>query len=184
MSIEEREEQTFGELYLIEIALDDDVAIPQLPFSNRVINGLMRNHITSVKALLSTRVNALEEIKQLGKKSIDEIHLFLKNYAHTDTNCRRVEETINGIPRNPIVMQYREKILLGQDEFLCELSEADKADVCRYLEARAIIGDDIATKCIKEPDEAIEIFKVINEIRYVLEKQVEIDKKIKELFVW
>lgn len=183
MNIEERGEQTFGELYHIFVALENDIPIPQLPLSNRVINGLMRQHINTLVALLNTKTNALDEIKQFGKKSIDEIHLFLNSYSQSDSNSGNYKKTKENQSINPIARQHIEEIFSGKMDFVAELSDEEKDNLQIYIDALGTLGQELAEKCFREPQEVVDLVHIIYELEYKLSEQVEKDKKIKDCFV-
>lgn len=65
-----------------EVASDLDIPISELKLSTRVSNALTGKNINTLKDLLNTPREKLEELKNLGKKSIEEIEEVLKKRGY------------------------------------------------------------------------------------------------------
>ena len=91
--MEDYAEKLLIELYPIELSNDNDIYVPNLPLSNRVINCLMRSGITSLHKLLHIRVRDLDTMKNLGSKSAKEVHDFLKDFSNSNLEVRRLNNT-------------------------------------------------------------------------------------------
>ena len=59
MNNDENKELKFSDIYPIVVSEAQDVAVMDLPFSVRLKNVLMRNHVTTLSAILNLNISEL-----------------------------------------------------------------------------------------------------------------------------
>jgi DNA-directed RNA polymerase alpha subunit len=79
MHNEENKDLIFSDIYPIVVSADNDVPVMDLPFSVRLKNVLMRNHVTTLSAILATNVAEFEGFRNLGTKSVKELNDYLNS---------------------------------------------------------------------------------------------------------
>jgi DNA-directed RNA polymerase alpha subunit len=79
MHNEENKDLIFSDIYPIVVSADNDVSVMDLPFSVRLKNVLMRNHVATLSAILATNVAEFEGFRNLGTKSVKELNDYLNS---------------------------------------------------------------------------------------------------------
>ena len=79
MHNEENKDLIFSDIYPIVVSADSDVAVMDLPFSVRLKNVLMRNHVTALSAILAMNVSEFEGFRNLGAKTVKELNDYLNS---------------------------------------------------------------------------------------------------------
>lgn len=182
-NIDNYEDKTLGELYNIETTqAEDNTQITQLPLPNRVINGLMRNHIFTMSDLLKTRNIDLVGIRQLGQKSIEDIHQYLKEYCDSSSQCISANTNYAKAHASKAVKSYMEDIFAGKLGFTAYLNEKDKNTVSRLVESIDILGVELAETCYKEPNNVIELIRSLYEYCHDVENELKKSAEITTLF--
>jgi len=75
-----------------EVASDLDIPISELKLSTRVSNALTGKNINTLKDLLNTPREKLEELKNLGKKSIEEVEKVLEKRGYRLLTIKELAE--------------------------------------------------------------------------------------------
>ena len=150
--VPESEGLTLGEKYGMNPAFYTDVDVLSVPFSVRVSNVLMRNQITTIALLLEKTEEQLFELRNFGKICLDDIAIRLL----------ALREERRPVTRRFTQEEYR---LMADGDFTFlvgeELSDSDNEFVARCIEAQAVLGEELASACLDEPEKIIPILDVI-----------------------
>lgn len=156
-------DRTFEEFYNMVVVEENDIDIPKLPLSNRVINALMRNGITTLISLVKLRIVDFEEIRNLGKSSIDEVHAFVNKIAEEGVLGRKQTGSGMQISISPVVYNNIENIIAGNLDFAEELGEDEQKQVAIFTEAVEVLGSELAMICYKEPNNILNLVASLRE---------------------
>ena len=106
-------EKTFEEFYCFEIPKENDVDISAFSLSNRVVHALVKNEIFTLVSLVKLRIKDFEQIRNLGKSSIEEVHTFVGSIAKDGVLCRKRENAEAKLTVSCAVYANLENILSG-----------------------------------------------------------------------
>lgn len=173
MQNEENKDLIFSDIYPIVVTHDNDVSVMDLPFSVRLKNALMRSNITTLSAILATKISDFEEIRNLGAKSVKELLDFLEKGLSGD-------EKKSNAPKPRIVIDYIEEILTLDENLKNNLTDEDRKHTKPYYDAVEILGTEFAMFCYKNPQSIIPMVQSLSEFVYVSEREIDIEKRIKE----
>lgn len=130
-----------------------DIPVTTLPLSARVINLCMRNKLRTIDVLLNTSIETLANIKGFGKNCIVE----LDNYFST-IGEKAIIRYVNGQEENQLLVSllknHCEDIMSGDYSFVDydNLSENGKQIIDKYKEAAEILGLELVSECLKNPN--------------------------------
>ena len=181
-SIEIYGDRTFQEFYDIVVVDGNDFDIPKLPLSNRVINALMRNGVTTLVALVKMRIVDFEGMHYLGKSSIDEVHAFVSKVAEEGMLGQTQTGSGAQLSISPIVYNNIENIINGNLDFADELGEDEKKQVAIFTEALDVIGSELAMTCYKEPNNVLNLVASLREFCDDVDAENEKKQKVNTLF--
>ena len=147
-------ELTLGENYGMRPEDYMDVEVLSVPFSVRVSNVLMRNQITTIAMLLEKTEEQLFKMRNFGKICLDDIAVRLLSLREE----RR--------PATRTFAQEEYRLMAGGDfTFLVgeELSDPDNEFVAQCIEAQEVLGKELASACLDEPEKIIPILGMVRE---------------------
>ena len=142
MHNEDNEHFKFKDIYPIVVTQDNDDSVMNLPFSVRLKNALMRSNITTLSAILATKISDFEEIRNLGAKSKRELLDFLEKGLSCDAKQ-------SNAPTPRIVIDYIEEILTLDENLKNNLTDEDRKHTKPYYDAVEILGTEFAMFCYK-----------------------------------
>ena len=175
--MEDYAEKLLIELYPIELSNDNDIYVPNLPLSNRVINCLMRSGITSLHKLLHIRVRDLDTMKNLGSKSAKEVHDFLKDFSNSNLEVRR----LNNTQFCDFVKANINNIISLDETFINSLDEETRKLIEPYYETVDCIGEELSKYCFENPMYMVSIIKAFNLFSYNIESYTKRKEAIESL---
>ena len=174
---EENKDLKFSDIYPIVVSEAQDVSVMDLPFSVRLTNVLMRNHVTTLSAILDLNISEFEGFRNLGAKTIKELNDYLNSLIEEGLTVKKETEYKN---TSLIVAQNIEALLSGDKSFLNNAAEDERKSTEAYIEAYDTIGADLAELCYREPMSALPIVQSLYDFIKKTEQEIEVEKRIKE----
>ena len=149
MHYEENKDLIFSDIYPIVAPLDSDISVMDLPFSVRLKNVLMRNHITTLSAILATNVAEFEGFRNLGAKTVKELNDYLGSLTEEGFSFKSGEK-INSVT-STIVARNIEAFLNGDRSFMDDITEDERKTTEPYIESFDTLGAELAELCYRDP---------------------------------
>ncbi len=138
----------FGELYNINIEEYENIDIDSILFSVRVNNRLHQGGIETVGALLKCTHQRLAELNGFGAGCFKEIYGYLKSLKEQKQNEELIQKgKMDLLPES--FKDNRDRISRGDFSFVTEEPENI---VQKYKEAQGVLGNELAEKCIDNPE--------------------------------
>lgn len=165
---------TYSQKFNIDAEEYVDVSIKTLPFSNRVINSLMRNKIYTFDMLLNLSPETLMQIKGFGKGCIDEINHYFSTLSDNNISTKD-NSSLSDI--HSLIKMHKDEIINGDfSAFVYEdLTEDEITYLERYKDAFETLGKDMVFDCVENPKK---IFPII----YMLSNYQEQMKRLNEMW--
>lgn len=141
------EKTTYAETYNIAPAAYEEVKITDVGFSARVQNCLLRYKINTVAGLLLLKPTDFDDMRNFGKKCIDEVEIFIKKISVTGCpihdNAKNRSETSISSAVLGILQENKNSIIHGDFSRIdCfELSPEEKEQVDKIRDAVEIIDN-------------------------------------------
>lgn len=178
MHNEENKDLIFSDIYPIVVSADNDVLVMDLPFSVRLKNVLMRNHVTTLSAILATNVAEFEGFRNLGTKTVKELTDYLDSLMEEGSATKK--ETRGKIVKSLIIAKNIEAFLNGDRSFLGDITDDGRKTVEPYIEAYDTIGTELAELCYRDPLAVLPMVESLYDFIEKTEQEIEIEKRIKE----
>ena len=144
-----------ADIFNIDIALFNDVKIESLLLCNRSFNQLKRAGFDTVADILKISEYDLMSIKNIGKKTVDDIVEKLKNfisnqdYFNVNTDLQSVNNQENGF--EDIGFRVVEALLYEDKRFLENSSEKQSEIFEKVKLAIETVGKDICIEAYEKP---------------------------------
>lgn len=168
---------TFAEKYNIPSEDYSDIPVTTLPLSTRVINVCMRNKIQTVEALLNVNFDILMNLKGFGKNCVVELDNYFLSigdrplFAYANGNAEK--QVLISLLKN-----HRDDIAIGDFSFVSYdcLSEHGKQIIDKYKEAAEILGCELVSECLENPNYIAYISSAFSEFQNRYKRHNEIWK--------
>lgn len=178
MKIEENKDLIFSDIYPIVVSADNDVSVMDLPFSVRLKNVLMRNHVTTLSAILATNIAEFEGFRNLGTKSVKELTDYLNSLMEEGVSVKSGEK--NSSATSVVVAKNIEAFLGGDRSFLDDITDDERKTAEPYIEACDTIGTELAELCYRDPMSVLPMVQSLYDFIENTERELGIEKRIKE----
>ena len=178
MNHEENKDLTFSDIYPIVVSEDKDVSVISLPFSVRLKNILMRNHVTTLSAILSLNISEFEGFRNLGAKTVKELTDYLDGIVAEGltVNSKKQNDKI----QSAAIVQNIEAFLSGDKNFLENISDDERKSAEPYINAIDVLGVDLAETCYREPMSVLPMVQSLSDFICKLEHELKIERRIED----
>lgn len=144
------ETKQFCQIYNINTEEYENINIDAAEFSVRVNNRLHGVGIETIGSLLKCTHNSLANINGFGARCFREIYEYLESLQRV---TQFVKEEVNFIEKKPLLKCfYDNSDLVVRGDFSFLLDEEAKELVNQYKEAQWLLGNELAKKCIENPN--------------------------------
>jgi hypothetical protein len=130
MHNEQNKNLIFSDIYSIVVPEDSDISVMDLPFSVRLKNVLMRNHVTTLSAILATNVAEFEGFRNLGAKTVKELNDYLNSLIKEESSVKSGENSSS--IKSIVIAKNIEAFLNGDRSFLDDIT-ADERKIAEGL---------------------------------------------------
>lgn len=178
MHNEENKDLIFSDIYPIVVSADNDLPVMDLLFSVRLKNVLMRNHVTTLSAILATNVAEFEGFRNLGTKSVKELNDYLNSLLAEGFPVKSGEK--NSSATSVVIAKNIEAFLGGDRSFLDDITDDERKSAEPYIEACDTIGTELAELCYRDPVSVLPMVQSLYDFIENTERELEIEKRIKE----
>lgn len=176
----------YFKIYGIDCDQFERISIEAAMLSVRSYNALKHSAVNTIKDLLIQSPSSILGIRNLGKKSFEEINDYILSLSHDDLGSLKNTSTPNqAIENNPntickAALSHREDIALGNFEWENAISDAEKKNVLVYKNAYEIIGPEFVLDCVVTPERIIPIWQALSNFVHENEIQNERMYRLKE----
>ena len=177
MYYEENKDLIFSDIYPIVVPEDSDVSVMDLPFSVRLKNVLMRNHVTTLSAILAMNIEEFEGFRNLGAKTGKELNDYLNSLMEEGFSVKSDEKGNN--VTSIVIAKNIEAFINGDRSFLDDITEDERRAAEPYIEALDTIGTGLAELCYKDPMAVLPLVQSLADFVYQSEQELEIENRIK-----
>lgn len=178
MHNEDNKHFKFSDVYPIIVPEDQDVSVMDLPFSVRLKNILMRNHVTTLSAILALNISEFEGFRNLGAKTVKELTDYLDGLVEEGltVNSKNKRDKM----QSAVIAQNIEAFLSGDRNFLENISDDERKSAEPYINALDVLGADLAETCYREPMSVLPMLQSLSDFIYNSEQELEIERRIKD----
>ena len=168
MYYEENKDLIFSDIYPIVVPEDSDVSVMDLPFSVRLKNVLMRNHVTTLSAILAMNIEEFEGFRNLGAKTGKELNDYLNSLMEEGFSVKSDEKGNN--VTSIVIAKNIEAFINGDRSFLDDITEDERRAAEPYIEALDTIGTGLAELCYKDPMAVLPLVQSLADFVYQSEQ--------------
>ena len=178
MNNEENKGLKFSDIYPIVVSEDKDVSVMDLPFSVRLKNILMRNHVTTLSAILALNISEFEGFRNLGAKTVKELTDYLDGLVEEGltVNSKNKRDKM----QSAAIVQNIEAFLSGDRSFLENISGDERKSAEPYINALDVLGADLAETCYRDPMSVLPMLQSLSDFIYKSDREFEIERRIKD----
>ena len=172
MHNEQNTDLIFSDIYPIVVPEDSDISVMDLPFSVRLKNVLMRNHVTTLSAILATNVAEFEGFRNLGAKSVKELNDYLNSLIDEGFSTKGAGKSSS--VASIVIAKNIEAFLGGDRSFLDDATDDERKSAEPYIEAYDTIGTELAELCYRDPVSVLPMVQSLYDFIEKTERELEI----------